>query len=313
MNQAAATTAPKRAICVIVNAGAGAGHDAALRERLQALFGAQGAQVDVKLARDGAEIAAHVDAALASQPDIVVAGGGDGTVSSIAAALVGSGIALGVLPLGTLNHFARDVGVPMELEAAIAAIVDGRVVTVDVGEVNGRCFINNSSLGLYPDIVRERVRQQKRLGRGKWPAFAWATLAALRRYPFMSVRLVVDGSEHMRRTPFVFIGNNEYLMEGFAIGERARLDSGCLSLYVAQRAGRFRLLLLALRALLGRLRQVRDFDARLATEIVVESRRRRLHVATDGEVTLMTPPLRYRIKHASLAVMLPHRAGPDTA
>ena len=187
---------------------------------------------------------------------------------------------------------------------------DGRAGRVDVGEVNGRIFVNNSGLGLYPDIVRDRERQQKRLGRGKWPAFVWATLSALRRYPFLVVALVVDGKEVVRKTPFVFIGNNEYRMEGFAIGERSGMEDGLLSLYVAQRPGRWRLLQLALRALTGRLRQARDFDAIVATDIVVQSKRKRLRVATDGEVTVMTPPLHYRVRPASLIVMRPRTASP---
>ena len=297
-----------RKVSVIVNAGSGLGNDTALIERVRALFEAAGADADVRLARGGAEIGAAVDAALARTPDVIVAGGGDGTVSSVASRLAGSPVALGVLALGTLNHFARDAGVPADLERAVGAIVEGRRVEVDIAEVNGRVFINNSGLGLYPDIVRHRERQQRRLGRGKWPAFAWATLHALRRFPFLRVRLVVDGDERVRRTPFVFIGNNEYRMDGFAIGERRDLDRGRLSLYVAQRPGRLKLLMLALRALTGRLRQARDFDAMGATEIVIESRRKRLHVSADGEVTTMTPPLHYRIRPRALAVMLPDPA-----
>ena len=298
-------------IVAVVNAGSGTGNDADIAERLRALFAAAGASVEVRVASGGDQIAAGIEAAVAARPDVVVAGGGDGTVSSVAAALVDTGIALGVLPLGTLNHFAKDLGMPLELEAAVRAIVEGECVAVDVGEVNGRVFINNSSLGLYPDIVRDRERQQKRLGRGKWPALAWASLAALRRYPFLGVRLRIDGVDRIFRTPFVFIGNNAYEMEGFAIGERRALDGARLSLYAAHRPGRWRLLLLVLHALFGRLRQARDFDALLATEIVVESRRHRLRVATDGEVTVMTPPLRYRCRPASLRVIrpLPERAG----
>ena len=133
-------------------------------------------------------------------------------------------------------------------------------------------------------------------------------MAVLRRFPFMTVRLSVDGRERLSRTPFVFIGNNAYLMEGFAIGERAALDAGRLSLYVAHRAGRLRLMVLALRALFGRLRQASDFEALLTGEIVVESRRHRIRVATDGEVSVLEPPLRYRIRPASLAVMVPASA-----
>jgi len=243
--------------------------------------------------------------AVARRPRLIVAGGGDGTVSTVAATLVDTGIVFGVLPLGTLNHFAKDLGIPLELDGAVAVLAHGEAAPVDVGEVNGRIFVNNSGLGLYPDIVHDRERQQKRLGRGKWPAFAWAMLAALRRYPFLGVTLVIDGKEVLRRTPFVFIGNNEYRMEGFAIGERSGMEDGLLSLYVAQRPGRWRLLQLAIRALTGRLRQARDFDAILATEIVVQSKKKRLRVAADGEVTVMTPPLHYRVRPASLVVMRP--------
>jgi len=293
------------AIVVIVNAGSGGGNDAALVDRLAVHFKAAGLHAEIELAHGGDEIITAVGNAVARRPPLIVAGGGDGTVSTVAAALVDTGIVFGVLPLGTLNHFARDLGIPLELADAVAILARGETGRVDVGEVNGRIFVNNSGLGLYPDIVHDRERQQKRLRRGKWPAFVWATLSALRRYPFLFVALVVDGKEVLRKTPFVFIGNNEYRMEGFAIGERSGLEDGLLSLYVAQRPGRWRLVQLALRALTGRLRQARDFDAITATDIVVQSKRKRIRVATDGEVTVMTPPLKYRVRPASLVVMRP--------
>jgi diacylglycerol kinase family enzyme len=292
-----------KSVVVIINAGSGQGHDDDRVQRLTTLFERAGASATVHLARSGTDIADLARDALARRPDIVVAGGGDGTISSVAAILAGSDVPLGVLPLGTLNHFAKDLGMPGDVEAAVESIVGGRPTRVDVGEVNGRVFINNASLGLYPDIVRDRERQRKRLGRGKWPALAWASLAALRRFSFMSVRLSVDGRDRPRRTPFVFIGNNAYVMQGFAIGERTALDGGQLSLYVVHRAGRLRLLQLAVRALFGRLDQARDFEVTLATEIVVESRKKQLRVATDGEITLMVPPLRFRVRPASLLVV----------
>ena len=291
---------------VIVNGGAGSGHDDTLRAQVQSHFEAVGVAAEVILAKGGAAIAAQVDIALRAGVDVIVAGGGDGTVSAVAAALVGTEVALGVLPLGTLNHFAKDLGLPLDLGGAVRVIAAGQTQRIDVGEVNGRVFINNSSLGLYPEMVREREQHQKRMGLGnlgKWPAFVLAMVSTLRRYPFLDVRLSIGGVEQRRRTPFVFIGNNEYQMEGLAIGQRAGMTGACLSLYTAQRPGRLRLVAFALRALLGRLRQARDFDIVLATDIVVESRHRQLRVATDGEVTLMTPPLRYRVRPASLLVI----------
>lgn len=293
------------AIAVIVNAGAGLGHDEALVKSLHDKFAVHGLRPDVVLAHSGQEMIAAAQSALARGVDAVVAGGGDGTINAVASVVVDSQVLFGVLPMGTLNHFAKDLGIPLDLDQAIAVIARGRVRRVDIGEVNGRIFLNNSSLGLYPDIVRDRERQQRRLGRGKWLAFCWATLAALRRYPFLNVRLQLGENSHPRRTPFVFIGNNAYTMQGFNIGERARIDGGQLSLYVAQRTTRLGLLRLAFHALLGRLAQARDFDAVLARELLVETRHRRLRVATDGEVTVMATPLRYRIRPGALAVLAP--------
>lgn len=186
----------------------------------------------------------------------------------------------------------------------MATIAKGKVLTIDVGEVNGRIFINNSSLGLYPSIVRERQKQQK-LGWGKWPAFLWAGIAVLRRYPFLNMRVGVGGQELTTRTPFVFIGNNEYEMERLNVGTRACLDKGELSLYMANRTGRLGLIRLALRALTGRLRQEKDFLAACTREIRIDSRHKRLRVALDGEVTMITPPLHYHVQPAALRVLVP--------
>lgn len=258
------------------------------------------------LAASGDEMIAAAKAALADGLAIVVAGGGDGTINAVASVLAGTGVAFGVLPLGTLNHFAKDMGIPLPLDEAVANVATGTRKLVDVGEVNDRVFLNNSSLGLYPDIVRDREKQQARLGRGKWLAACWATIGALRRYPFLNVRLKLeDGQEHARRTPFVFIGNNDYTMEGFCIGERTRLDGGTLSLYVAQRPGRLGLLRLGWSALTGRLAQERDFDILSTRSMDIETRHKRLRVATDGEVTIMATPLRYRIRPGALSVIVP--------
>jgi diacylglycerol kinase family enzyme len=295
---------------IILNASAGSGDQEAARSTLAEMFAAEG-QTDahVSLARSGAEIVELARRA-ASNPDvrIVVAGGGDGTINAVASELVDTDKTLGVLPLGTLNHFAKDLNIPLDLEGAARNILEGEVVKVDVGEVNGRIFINNSSIGLYPSIVRHREKQQERLGRGKWFAAVWATLEVFRRYPLFGVRLSADdGQEFRRRTPFVFIGNNEYQMDTFNLGARSCLDAGHLSLHLTRDVGRWGLVRLAASALFGRLRESKDFDALCTTEVWIETRRRRLRVATDGEVTIMRSPLHYRVRPAALRVIVPRR------
>jgi diacylglycerol kinase family enzyme len=290
---------------VILNGGAGNGHDQDTARSLEEKFRQAGLDPVITLARDGKEMLQAARDALDAGATLVVGGGGDGTINAVASVLAGTGVRYGVLPLGTLNHFAKDLGIPLDLDQAVKAIATGVPKQVDVGEVNGRIFLNNSSLGLYPDIVRDREKQQHRLGRGKWLAAAWASLSALRRYPFLSVRLTVEGVRLARRTPFVFIGNNKYTMQGLAIGERDRLDAGTLSLYVAQHPGRLGLLRFALRALMGRLAQERDFDVLLAPDMEIQTLRPQIMVAIDGEVSVMRTPLRYRVRPGALTVLVP--------
>jgi diacylglycerol kinase family enzyme len=294
---------------VIINAGAGNPHVDDRSRELTALFLAGGIHADVRLARTGDEIDSLVRAAVAERPRLLIAAGGDGTISTAAAALVDSDIALGVLPFGTLNHFAKDLGIPLELEASVQNIVENNVIAVDTAEVNGRVFINNSSLGLYPDIVRDRERQQSRLGRGKWRSFLWASLSVLRKFPFLVVRIEVESTTRVFLTPVVFIGNNVYAMQGFDIGARESLERGLLSIYIVKKQRRAALVWLSFAALLGKLEQARDFEALTATELVIETNRKRVLVSTDGEVQPMTSPLHYRTRPRSLRVIVPRAAG----
>jgi diacylglycerol kinase family enzyme len=307
-----ATEEPSPAL-VIVNTTAGQGCPPGWAGAIEDGFRRYGVPTRIVLARTGADILAAAARAVEDGTCLVVAAGGDGTVSAVASRLAGTRVALGVLPTGTLNHFARDLGLPRGTGAAIEAIARGHEAAVDVGEVNGRLFINNSSLGLYPDIVLDRERQRRRLGRGRWRALLAACVHAARRYPVLSLRIDLGTGSHERRSAFVFIGNNRYSMEGFTIGERESLARGELSLYVTQRTGRFGLLRLALRALLHRLRQARDFDMVTARALVVRTPQRTVRVAVDGEVTRMETPLRYSVRPGALRVRVPARATPTGA
>ncbi|MEO8924043.1 MAG: diacylglycerol kinase family protein [Caldimonas sp.] len=263
----------------------------------------------IVVAEGGEAIQDATRRALDTGCEVIVAGGGDGTLNAVASKVIHQPVDFGVLPLGTLNHFAKDAGIPLDPLVALQSIAVGHVSAIDVGEVNGTIFLNNSSIGLYVDLVRDRDRQQLRLGRGKWAAFAWALVGALRRYPFMDVELGVDGKVHAYRTPFVFVGNNAYEIEGLQIGRRAELRNGVLSAYVAERAGRWRLFELGVRALVGRIRQERDFQVFVGNRLRIETRHRELRVAIDGELRQMRAPLQYRILPRALRVIVPATRG----
>jgi len=295
-------------VAIIMNEAAGGSTTAEMQERITEAFHTRGKEAQLLIARSGEAIVDLTRRAVREGADPVVAGGGDGTINAVASVLVETDRTLGVLPLGTLNHFAKDLAIPLDLEGALRILVAGTVVPVDVGELNGHIFLNNSGLGLYPKIVRHREKLQERLGHGKWPAFLWAVLSVLRRYPFLGVRVSTDHDESVRRTPFIFIGNNEYAIEGFNVGGRARLDAGQLCLYMARRTGRLGLLRFALRALFGRLRYEKDFDGLCTAEVFIETKRSRVHVATDGEVTVMRTPLHYRVRPGALRVLVPKQA-----
>lgn len=264
------------------------------------------AGVDARcLPTDGGDLADAARRAARESPDAIIVAGGDGSVSAVAGALAGSGVPMGVLPCGTLNHFAKDLGLPLSVEAAAQVIAAGNVRAVDVAEVNGQVFVNNASIGVYPHIVSKRNRQQERLGRGKWLAMLVAIGSIFRRYPLVEVVLDAGDRAMRRLTPLVFIGNNRYAIELLKLGARERLDAGELCLYFANRTGRFGLVHLALRTLFGRLRQVTDFESLCRPEVTIETRKKTLRIALDGEVTRLTPPLVFRSRPGALRVIAP--------
>jgi diacylglycerol kinase family enzyme len=294
---------------VILNrAGGSAGER--LAERIRELFAAHKVEAELRLATPAQLDSACREAGQAGCCDVLVAAGGDGTVGAAAGAIAGSGIPLGILPLGTFNHFARDAGIPLDLDQAVACIAAGRTRRVDVGEVNGRIFVNNSAVGLYPMIVREREAQQRRLGRSKRLAMLVASLRALWRFSRRRLVVRVAGQAAPIETPLLFVGNNRYETALLSLGRRIALDRGELCLYAPLAANRARLLALALRALFGRLDQQLDFISLDGLEEVrIGSRRRMLLVAADGEARPMATPLVYRSRPGALTLIVPAPSG----
>lgn len=290
---------------VIINAGSGSVLEGETERSLKQRFIAHGVKANVHIVGPNERIDELARKAAEGDAEVVVAGGGDGTINAVAAEVYRAGKTLGVLPLGTLNNFSKDLGIPQELKKAIRVVASGHIRQIDLAEVNGRLFINNSSIGLYPRIVRKREQQQERLGRGKWWAAFWAALRVFRIARFLKVRIELEGRSFFRKTPFVFVGNNEYEMELYNIGRRLKLDDGRLSVYFLHRGGRWGVIMMLLRTLTGSVRQWRDFEEVMVESVTIHTRRRRLSVALDGEVAIMETPLEYRILPRALTVIAP--------
>lgn len=289
---------------VIVNAGSGSVECGETKRQLDEAFRSHSIEANIHLAQGGEEIIELAKRAAKGDAEIICAGGGDGTISAVASELVNTNKTLGVLPLGTLNNFSKDLQIPQNIEEAVKIIAANNVKQIDTGEVNGRIFINNSSIGLYPHIVKRR-EQQQRLGHGKWRAAFWAALEILKRSPFLAIRLETEKGARVVKTPFVFVGNGEYEMDFFNIGRRAKIDDGKLSVYFLHKSGRRGLFLLVLRTIFGGLRQARDFEEITVKEITFETKRKRILVAFDGEVETLDAPLHYKIHPKALRVIVP--------
>ena len=296
---------PPGSIAVILNLSAGkASAESHNEHKLRALLTATGLKADIVVLRPGqspADIARQVSAHAA----VVVAAGGDGTVGGVAAGVLDSPAVLGVLPLGTLNHFAKDLGIPLTLPEAVTVVANGHIDQVDVARVNDRVFVNNASIGVYPDIVVAR-EDLRRHGHSKWMAMGIAIVRVLTRYPGVTVNIAVDGRARTWRTPFVVIANNEYGIDGPGLGARVRLDEGKLFVYLSPRSRVRDLPLLLATALVGRGRRSGAFEIVSATHVRIDTRTGgHIRVAIDGEVAAMNAPLRCEVRPGALRVIRP--------
>jgi diacylglycerol kinase family enzyme len=297
---------------VLLNSGAGAVSlrlTEEVREDLVSALARQGLDADVSFV-DGAELRAAAEAARErakkGELDALVVAGGDGSIRTAAGVLADTGIALGILPFGTLNHFAKDLGIPLDQDLAVATIAQGQTRSVDLAEVNGEIFINNSSIGIYPYMVIDRERRRKGSGRlGKWMAMVPAFLRMLRHFPRRRLRIRGEGWARPYRTPCLFVGNNEYGTDLFTLGKRARLDAGELWLYVVKPRNPIEFFWMVVRLCFGRIDEQRDLETFRLREAEILAKASRLPVALDGEVEIIHPPLRYRSRPAALRVIVP--------
>ena len=292
------------AIILINQSGGTAKGDDQIGAKVEAALRQAGIGGTVELL-DGAGVAKRAKEAVGARAPLVIAGGGDGSISAAASEIAGSETVLGILPLGTLNHLARDLDIPFDLAKAAAIIGAGQQRCIDVADINGRVFVNNSALGLYPLMVVDRDAQQKRLGRTKKFAMALAAAHTIARFRHSRVTLCADGDRVPIETPLLLVGNNDYDVALPTAGKRAVLDDGQLCVLVLRKKGRWGLFAAAIRALLGRTRKDDMIRLDAVEELRVESGRSHLRVSIDGEVELIQSPLTYKIRKGALKVMAP--------
>ena len=292
----------RQPIAVIVNTTGGTA--VALGDKLEATVreAFAGQEIDLQLI-EGGDIAEAVKQ-VAGRP-VVAIGGGDGTQGSAAAAFAGTETAQIVLPLGTRNHLAKQLGMPADLGEAAQVAQGGKSVAIDLAKAKDsageRVFVNNASIGLYTRLVRERDKRWGPKWLGTIPA-AWIVLRTLRAE---ALHLTIDGQRERVVTPLLFIGNNRYSLDAGSVGERVSLSDGVLSLFVVARQSPLALIGFAFRALLGRADGERDFCALAdAKEVVVEGSGS-IDVAFDGEVERMALPLTFAIMPGALKVLVP--------
>src|SRR4051794_34879114 len=287
-------------IVVLLNRGGGAvAADPKMTGKVRKAFRAARVDVAIELVAGG-DCEVRCRAIAARGDGLLVVGGGDGTISAAASALVGTKTILGILPLGTLNHFARDLGIPPDLHEAAALIAARKARRVDVAEMNGRVFINNSAIGLYPLMVIDRDLQRKRLGRSKRLAMIVASIRTLARFNHQRLTLTINDEKARVDTPLLFVGNNDYRLDIGAPGKREALDDGELCVLVMRKKTRAGLIAASVRALFGRSRA--DDMVRIdgVERLRVSSQRSQLAVSFDGEVVRSAPPLDYKIRKQAL-------------
>lgn len=296
-----------RRLVAVINREAGsvaAGAEGVDGDRLEAIFREAGAYPDVRIV-EPSRISDELRSAAESGAEVVVVGGGDGSVNTAVKYLHGGPTLLGVLPLGTLNHFAQSLAMPPGLDDAVRALSRGTPRRVDIGEMCGRIFVNNASLGLYPEAVRLRERYRRQLGLSKYMAMSYAFLSLLRDLPAFELLIDKDGTRERIRTPFMFLGNNRYDPKFLSYARRESLTDGCLSIFYAHEVGVLGLMDIGLKLIFGKAKQAPAMETSEAVSLTVKSRMRRLRVALDGEVLTMSTPLHVRVLPKALNVLFP--------
>ncbi len=302
-------------ITIILNAGSGHDDKDAVRERIEAELRGAGREFGLLLARSPPDVerfAKQVVQGAQSAPRMLVAAGGDGTINSVAAVITGSGlppgrIVMGVLPMGTFNYFARDLGIPLDPAQAAAALAHGHVRLVHTATINGHLFLNNASFGLYRHLLEEREDFKQRWGRYKLVAVIAAIHSMWKYRRVYAVRMQIDGQEErIVRTQMLFFGLNSLQLEKLDLEVARCTQDGLIAVIALKPMSPWRILGTAVRGALQGLRDVSNLRCHGAARVQVDVPGSRVtKVAVDGESLSCDLPLKVQVRRDSLAVVIP--------
>ncbi len=235
---------------------------------------------------------------------LFVAAGGDGTINMVIQELVNTDAILGVIPAGTYNHFARDLGLPLNWREALDVVMSGAIVPIDTARINGRFFVNNVSMGLYPRFVASR--EEKGRDYPRWKARLYAAFGTLWKYPHVAVTLESEHHHEVVRTHVLMISNNSYDLSRLGIeAPRTVLHEGRLSVYWLQHMPRLALTSFVAHYLAGRVHDSPGFRSFRTSRVKVQSSKHHLHLGIDGEVVTMETPFVITAVPQSLSVKVP--------
>jgi diacylglycerol kinase family enzyme len=272
--------------------------------KLTETFKTAGHEITVE-AVDPKQLVVAIKAAAKREYDAIVVGGGDGSVNAAAAILMGKRTALGILPLGTVNRLARDLGLTADADGALRILAEAEPRQIDVGEVNGHIFLNNSFIGLPPMVTERRQLLRGRPFGERMRGYAALPLEVGRSLRRLALVIDDQDTERTHRALTVVVSNNAYSEVASLIPKRPSLDQGWLGLYISKHRNLRQTVWLLLRASLGLWKGDPDLEASEVKKLTIRSNSGRLRVVNDGELLWLNTPLRYSIRPKALTVLMP--------
>ncbi|MNX73594.1 Diacylglycerol kinase [compost metagenome] len=293
---------------IVLNTGSGRGDAQALQDTIRRILDEAGRRYELMPVDDPSRLADVARQAVGRAQDeqgVVIAAGGDGTLNAVAGTVLGQGVPFGILPQGTFNYFGRSYGISQDTEVALRGFLQGSLRPVQVGMLNGRLFLVNASLGLYPQLLEDREAYKQRFGRKRWVAL-WSGLVTLLREPRqLSLQLEYEGKTRSLRSPTLVVGNNKLQLDHIGIPSE-ELDRNRLVAMAARPVGTLALYGLLLRGLLSRLGDAEHVTSFAFDRLTVHIRGRgRVKVAMDGEISWMNTPLEFKVAAEPLPLVVP--------